>query len=508
MSSDNPASQTNDDRAARNFLDQREVICVIGKQSSPENVYEILSLDQGEQDGKLSFALHRSSHGNDSNENEASHHLFKNLLINGPPEYLRPSPRRRIHVVVSTHSGTRLSLQFYNDVLAPLLEAVGLFASERLGHERAEQQGSYHLLVTQDAESVKRFAQDLAGWARDERDVEHTVVLLSGDGGIVDMLNGYTSSIENADTKSNHGTEPRNPPLIVVLPLGTGNALFSSLHKTVKDPAASDLVQGLRTLLHGRAAPLPSFKATFPDGSRTITYSEMPGSTSTGSQRAGAPALASGLEEKTGYVTHLYGVVVASYGFHSQLVWESDTPAYRQHGAKRFQMVAQELLKESHAYRATVEITRSAAQGEAAGAEKLDRSRHAYVLATPVSNLEKTFCISPASQPLDGQLRLVHFGPVDGTKTMEIMMAAYDGGKHVNMRWGKTTAQDRIQGEGEGKVGYESINEVRITTHEEEPRWRKVCIDGTIVEIPTGGCMVISKNEGQQLSVLVDKSIE
>lgn len=507
MPTDNPTNQPDDGGAAESLPNRGKFICVINKQSSPEDIYETLSLDQVEQDGKPSFAFHRSSHATSSSEeNKALRHL-EDLKINGPPSHLQPGPRRHIHVLVSTHSGTGLSLQFYNGVLAPLLEAVGLTASEGPEHERAEQQGSYHLLITQDAGSVKRFAQNLAGWARDEKDVEHTVVLLSGDGGIVDMLNGYASSMENDEIKSNNGAEPQNLPLVVILPLGTGNALFSSLHRTVKKPAASDLVQGLRTLLHGKAAPLPSFKATFPDGSRTITYSETSDSTSTGSRIAGAPVPASSLEEQTGYVTHLYGVVVASYGFHSQLVWESDTPAYRQHGAKRFQMVAQELLKESHAYRATVEITRSTTEGEAAAPEKLDRDRHAYVLATPVSNLEKTFCISPASQPLDGQLRLVHFGPVDGATTMEIMMAAYDGGKHVNMRWDGTTAQGQIQGGDEGKVGYEDISEVRVTTHEEKPRWRKVCIDGTIVEIPTGGCMVISKEARQQLSVLVDRSV-
>ncbi|KAI0109543.1 ATP-NAD kinase-like domain-containing protein [Nemania sp. FL0031] len=486
-----------------------EVVCVFRTQPSPASyAYEVLSLSPREQGGNTAFELRNHTISNARGEEQkALQQMFNDFGVDGPPMHLRPGPQRRVHVLVSTHSGTKLSLEFYNNVVALLLKRFGLTASVESEAGGAEQQSSYNLLITQDAESVKKFARSLADQSRIEKDVEHTVVLLSGDGGVVDMLNSYTSAYDDYNSPSDDA-KSQNQPLIVVLPLGTGNALFHSLHKTVKDPAAaSDLVQALRTLVRGKAASLPSFKVIFPEGSRTITYSEASEPAPTQDSLTKTTDSAPSLEEQAEYVTHLYGVVVASYGFHSQLVWESDTPAYRQHGAKRFQMVAQELLGESHAYRATVEITRSAAGGEAIGPEKLGRDRHTYLLATPVSNLEKTFCISPASQPLDGQLRLVHFGPVDGAKTMEIMMAAYDGGKHVDMRWGGTTAQGHDkEGDADG-VGYEDISEIRITTHEEDPRWRKVCIDGTIVEIPAGGCMVVSKETKRHLRVLVDESV-
>ncbi|KAF2971093.1 hypothetical protein GQX73_g2421 [Xylaria multiplex] len=478
-----------------------EVICVLKKQSPTGDIYEIFSLEQGEQDGKPYFALRRQSYSkSDAAENEALQYLVDTFGIKDPPVHLRPSQQRRLHVVVSTHSGTGLSTHFYENTLAPLLEAFGLTASGESEQGVTGQQDSYHLLITQNAESVKDFARSLAALDRDEKNIEHTVVLLSGDGGVVDILNAYTADKEDADSQGQ--------PLIAVLPLGTGNALFHSLNKTVKTPAASDLVQGLRTLLRGRAAPLPSFKATFPEGSRTITYSETSTPTPTVDGSTKAIDSTPSLGEQTEYVTHLYGVVVASYGFHSQLVWESDTPEYRKHGAKRFQMVAAELLKESHAYRATVEITRSyfVTDKEIIGVRELDREQHAYILVTPVSNLEKTFCISPDSRPLDGKLRIVHFGPVDGAKTMEIMMAAYDGGKHVDMRWEGKKAQGQDGEVREERVGYHEINEVKITTQEEDARWRKVCIDGTIVEIPSGGYMVVSKEARRHLRVLVDDS--
>ncbi|KAI1351191.1 ATP-NAD kinase-like domain-containing protein [Xylaria sp. FL0043] len=460
------------------------VVCILKKEPVGKNIYEILSLEETQQDGKPSFALRRSSYASSdgSESNKAFQSLLDNFSISGLPVHLQPSPQPRLHVVVSTLSGTGLSTQFYDNVLAPLLEAFGLTATS---DESA--QGSYHLLTTHNAESVKKFSENLARRSHSEKNVEHTVVLLSGDGGVIDMLNGYADS---ADATA-------SLPLIAILPLGTGNALFHSLHKGAQTPpASSDLVQGLRTLLRGKAAPLPSFKVEFPAGSRTITYSETTDPAPTGNNSTEAPTdSAPSLGEHTEHVSHLYGVVVASYGFHSQLVWESDTPEYRKHGAKRFHMVAEQLLKESHAYRATVEISRSSAPSSPSTTngekvyEKLDRDQHAYILATTVSNLEKTFCISPASQPLDGQLRLVHFGPVDGARTMGIMMAAYDGGKHVGM----------------DGVGYEEIDEIRITTHE-DARWRKVCIDGTIVEIPVGGRMVVRKEARRHLRVLVDGS--
>ncbi|KAI0858365.1 ATP-NAD kinase-like domain-containing protein [Xylaria cubensis] len=502
MPVDNLADQPGDGRDST-IIPSSEIICVL-KQPEGKDGYEFLSLNQGEQDGKPSFTLRRSSCASGSDdENKTLERHFVNLMISEPPLHLQPSPQRHIHVLVSTNSGTGLSLQFYNTVLAPLLKAFGLSASDEPERGGAEQ-GSYHLLITQDADSVKKFARELSSRSRSEENVEHTIVLLSGDGGIVDLLNSYTST-DSDNVSSKEDTKPQSLPLIAVLPLGTGNALFHSLHRAVEGPEATpDLVQGLRTLLRGKAAPLPSFKAVFPEGSRTITYSETAESASAESVPTN---LTSNLQEQTRYVTHLYGVVVASYGFHSQLVWESDTPSYRQHGAKRFQMVAEELLKESHAYRATVNIVRSSSNGETASTERIDRDRHAYILATPVSNLEKTFCISPTSRPLDGQLRLVHFGPVDGAKTMEIMMAAYDGGKHVEMRWEPTSAEGYSEEEGTEGVGYENIDEIRITTHEEDTRWRKVCIDGTIVEIPTGGCMVVSKETRQHLRVLVNESL-
>lgn len=82
-----------------------------------------------------------------------------------------------IYVLISTRSGTGLALDFFNNVLQPLLKAIGLPDS------------AYTAIQTENAESVKKFAHStlLVGAHTDRK---QTVLLLSGDGGTVDTVNG------------------------------------------------------------------------------------------------------------------------------------------------------------------------------------------------------------------------------------------------------------------------------------------------------------------------------
>ncbi|KAL2190157.1 hypothetical protein L209DRAFT_160625 [Thermothelomyces heterothallicus CBS 203.75] len=439
-----------------------------------------------------------------------------------PPTRL--SSPRELHVVVSTGSGLRRAETFYQDVLRPLFDAVGLQPSE------SEDARGYRVTVTKNSSTIREFARELGADAGAGR---KTVVLLSGDGGVVDLLNGL-----------NHASHPPRTPTIALLPLGTGNALFHSLHKPhystgAENPAGpSPLVVGLRTLFKPTttAAPLPTFKASFSPGATLISGPDFEEATAAENPPAAPNAGNDGDGEQHHRhrhhpaVTHLVGAIVASYGFHASLVWESDTPAYRVHGDKRFGMAAGELLKVGHAYDARVEVRRRRRRqqqqqqqqqqrdvahddedgggggggGEDDGFSVLvvprgedggdggghggGRGKFNYVLATLVSNLEKTFTISPAGRPLDGRLRLVYFGDVGGDKTMQIMMAAYRDGAHVAMP----------------EVGYEEVEEVRVTVDEDDARWRKVCIDGSIVELEKGGWMRVEREEGTRLKVLVD----
>ncbi|POS73271.1 diacylglycerol kinase catalytic domain-containing protein [Diaporthe helianthi] len=432
---------------------QTEEIVLIGEVSA--GIYLVLVLSPAEEGAAAAEPPFQLS---SFTARSLPQHLLDGFLVKEIPEYLSASTESPLDVIVSSKSGTGLSQKFYDAVLQPLLGTLGLAGDGAPAAAESPTSGkSYRVTVTKDAESVKDFSRER--WGRDGRSVAQagslsgTVVLLSGDGGVVDLLNGITQPVESSQL-----------PTIALIPLGTGNALFHSLHKphytaSGQQSAPSHLVLALRALLKGKAAPLPTFEALFPPGSHLVEEKNME---TTGTSEP---------------VSQLTGAIVASYGFHSQLVWESDTPSYRKHGEKRFGMVAQELLKEGHAYDASVETPSSA----------LGTARFNYILATMVSNLEKTFTISPDSRPFDGHLRLVHFGDVGGQKTMEIMAAAYNNGAHVG-----------IEG-----VGYEAVDYVKVTTHEEDARWRKVCIDGTIVEIPRGGTMTVKKSPEARIRVLV-----
>ncbi|KAM3519865.1 hypothetical protein NHJ13051_007212 [Beauveria bassiana] len=412
-----------------------------------------------------------------------------------------------VDYVLSTKAGAGRAVLFWETALQPLLRVAGQAFSENTEPDR--------LVVTNSDDSVREYARE-----KRPAGVPRTIVLLSGDGGVVDLLN---SSAPPSNEDSNNGlsspssSSPPPPlPTIVLVPLGTGNALFNSLHKPLFT-GPSELVLALRTLLNGVAAPLPTFRASFPPGSRIVNF---PNKAAAGAaaEEMTPPDVAAAEAQLFRQETHvdtLHGSIVASYGFHASIVYESDTPAYRAHGAARFGMVAQELLKTSHPYAAQLAVRRlrrshlhhpdsesgdgdGDGDGDGGRLEKIPRATHAYVLGALVSNLERTFTISPASRPLDGQLRLVHFAPLGPARTMEAMMKAYDGGKHVEAAW------DDEDGE---RVYYEDVDEFAVTVEDEEERWRKVCIDGTIVDVPRGGTVHVQREEKGLFHIVVDSSV-
>ncbi|KAB5532545.1 diacylglycerol kinase catalytic domain-containing protein [Coniochaeta sp. 2T2.1] len=408
--------------------------------------------------------------------------IIEKFLLAKLPEHLTCDATHRLSVVVSTNAGVRQAEKFYDGVLSPLLGSLGLQAAGDGEWSSNRDQEKYELIRTKSDQTVKELGKQLS--EPSGADQARTIVLLSGDGGVVDLLNG-------PDSQENDIPYGTRKPTIVLLPMGTGNALFHSLHKPVyaKPHPPSPYVAGLRTLFFGHSAPLPTFEASFAPGSRLISYSDP------GSQAGDA-------EEHTKNVSKLAGAIVASYGFHASLVWESDTPEYRKHGAQRFHMAAAELLKLGHAYDAEVAVRLPRSGFDDWQPRKTGTGdRFAYVLAVMVSNLEKTFAISPHSKPLDGKMGLVTFGDVGGEKTMDVMKAAYDEGAHVGMRW--TMEDGRVE-----EVGYEDVEEVRVVVKEEDVRWRKVCIDGTIVEVPAGnGWMRVRKSEEVRLHVVVGRDV-
>ena len=355
--------------------------------------------------------------------------------------------RCKIHCIVSTLSGTQRSTAFFNDVLKPLMTELQL-------------EGQYETHFTDSDQSIIDLTTSVF-LPRANEQISQTVIILSGDGGPADIVNSLLWGGLRDDAV---------PPVLGLLPLGTGNALAHSVD------IMKDRTTGLRSLLSGMPKILPTFKVTLSPGAAFVTDEG----------RGRQSVFSSAGKEAT-----VYGAIVFSWGLHASLVATSDTAEYRKHGVDRFKMAAGELLKptdgsECHHYRGKITLI----QKDDYGREKevpVDRDEHGYVLATMVSHLEQHFCISPESKPLDGQMRLLHFGALEAEEIIRIFGLAYQEGKHV----------------GEDGVGYEAIDGLRIDFEEEEERWRQVCVDGRIIVVERGGWLEVRMQENRVVELVV-----
>ncbi|KAF2712067.1 hypothetical protein K504DRAFT_464155 [Pleomassaria siparia CBS 279.74] len=351
------------------------------------------------------------------------------------------------HIILSSGSGSNLAINFFEDAVKPALAV--LFPKSHKG---------FHIHQTQSTETILNLTNSVFFPKADKGSLLR-IILLSGDGGIIDLINGLLAKPASSDYKA---------PQVVLLPLGTANALYHSIN------AGKDNTWGLRALASNAHKPLPVFAATFSEGARLLVdearrEEELP------------------KDHKSQYPI-LHGAVVGSWGMHASLVADSDTVEYRKFGLERFKMAAKEALYPAsgsppHAYKAKISILKGDTWAP------LEEEEHMYVLASMVSNIEKTFTISPSSKPLDANLHLVRFGPTSGDEAMRIMGLAYQGGKHVD----------------DPAVLYESIDGVKIEfqAKEEDPRWRRICIDGKIVRVEKDGWVEIRKEERRVLDVVV-----
>ncbi|ODM17122.1 hypothetical protein SI65_07521 [Aspergillus cristatus] len=371
-----------------------------------------------------------------------SQYLYKEL-----PRHL--SSLSRIHVVISTGSGAGKAKSLYQDVLQPFLSYLGLTTCEV--HE------------TQSSQTITELAHSKFIPCA-QTGIDQTIILLSGDGGLVDIVDAFYNSSESMIV----------PPCIGLMPTGTGNAMANSIGLHCP-------IMGLMTLLRGKPRRIPVFAASFSPRSQYITEEG----------RGRAPICSDQTVETEDH--KVYGAVVASWGIHAALVADSDTLAYRKFGVDRFKLAAKELLCPSdgsptHSYHAIITLAKKSKGADNQQMEAMDQNEHMYVLATLVSRLEKGFVISPDTSPLDGCLRFVHFGPTPPDVAMQLMSKAYQGGLHVH----------------EKAVTYKEIEGFRIDFREEDERWRRVCIDGKIIAVERGGWMEVRREPRCLLNLIAD----
>lgn len=358
------------------------------------------------------------------------------------------SSEPNLHIVVSTGSGTGQAKDVWDRLLKPLFDCLEI-----------REERDYVVHLTQSDSTVTELTKEII-LPRANLGTPQAVILLAGDGGMVDVINTLLPADRSPSYKK---------PNVIILPLGTGNALAHSSGVT------ADNTMGLRSLILGTASELPVFTASFSPGARYLVDES----------RKERP-----LYELNGTPT-AYGAVVCSWGLHAALVADSDTAEYRKFGAERFKMAAKEALFPSdgspcHEYKGRVLVARTRDELHDGKWELLERESHGYILATFCKYLEKGFTISPESQPLDSQLRLVHFGHISGQDAVDIMGKAYDSGKHVE----------------DERVGYEAIEGLRIEFEEDDGRWRRICVDGKTVRVEQGGWVEIRSGSGSVLDVI------
>lgn len=354
-----------------------------------------------------------------------------------------------LYVIISSLSGTGGAQQYFEEVVKPAFASIGI------------QEYAYNVHNTTSDKSVSQFTSTVL-LPRADDGIPQTVLLLSGDGGVVDIVNVFLSA---------HRSNQYVKPAIGLITMGTGNGFANStgLNK--------DMTRGLRHFFRGEAHTVPTFTATFSPGSESLVDEG----------RRTEPLASTDDGNST-----VYGAVVCSWALHASLVAESDTSELRKHGSRRFQMAAMELLMPSdgsspHAYRGKITMFKNNNQGQETH-EILDSRVHMYILATMVSNLEEKLTISPQSKPLDGQIRLLHFGPTSSADVMRILRLAFQGGKHI----------------GDDAVGYDDVVGMRIDFHEPDDRWRRVCVDGMIIRVGRGGWVEMRKNSADVLDVIAD----
>ncbi|KAI4251878.1 MAG: hypothetical protein LQ352_004604 [Teloschistes flavicans] len=362
-------------------------------------------------------------------------------LLTKTPEHLFVSPNpdgtRNLHLVVSTRSGVGEAQQYYNDVLKEVLAAVDLNSE------------TYHVHVTNSDKSVTNLVEQTIR-PRADKGIPQTILLLSGDGGLVDIVNVLLLSEQ---------TDAYVKPTIGLICMGTGNAMFNSTGLN------RDATRGLTSVFRGVPRNLPTFTASFSPGAIFLTDE--------GSKTEPLPS-----ESGHGIV---HGVVVCSWALHASLVADSDTTEYRKYGAQRFQMAAKQLMAPEdgaapHVYTGRITLYKNDNQGEEY-AEEIPDSKTSYIVATLVSNFEEKLTISPNSEPLDGQLRVLRFGDISGADVMRLIGMALRGGGH----------------EKDTMAEYAPINGLKIQFDEADARWRRVCVDGKIIQVEEGGWVEVRR---------------
>lgn len=281
-----------------------------------------------------------------------------------------------------------------------------------------------------------------------------TVILLAGDTSVHEFVNSLSPMVDN------------HRLTLCIVPTGSGNALSNSI-------GHDGVAHAISRIFLGQAQPLCVVPVKFPQDSYLI-------------------------RAQPTKVTELQSLMVISWGFHSSLVADSDSPEYRKYGTDRFRMVAKDLLeKNNEIYHGELELynsdTNSPSTLKSPALQSLSTTHvsgpHSYVLFTSVTRLEKSFLISPRCHPpSSGDVYLLRIGAVQSSEIMDIMNQAYNNGAHIasdKVMYTKLTSS-HLQ---PTTVNNDLLASVKI--QDENPAHRRWCVDGEIVMVPQNSVVSI-----------------
>ncbi|VVT45975.1 uncharacterized protein SAPINGB_P000984 [Magnusiomyces paraingens] len=374
-----------------------------------------------------------------------------------------PRHLKYLTIINSTTSGTHRSSEIYFAILAPLLNRFGV---------------SHVYVATSSKTSVKTHAQSFTD--------PSTVVLLSGDTSVSEFINCLGTP--------EHQLQPL---CLLVIPTGTGNALANSC-------GLSSIPIAISRLFLGNPKPLANLFVEFPPGSHTgsdqdesSSDNDRPSSScSTVVDRSGSAGSSDTAVTDLGSSSALtfYAIAIVSWAVHASLVADSDSPAYRTLGSTRFQKAAEENLARPQRYRGTVTLGVDSTLDVIKPPSKqikapytLDHD-HAYLLFSLVSKIEKTYTISPNSNPPSAcELHVVHTDYTSNEDLLAMMMAPYTDGaffklgdnvQYYNLRYKTSNNAQPSRDSQPGPLA------AQVWPGESNPTYQRWCLDGVTVHVP------------------------
>ena len=351
-----------------------------------------------------------------------------NLLIDDNLQPLDPAlkppsctldTQTELYVIDSVRSGTGRTPEtdFYDKVIRPVFEILNL---------------KHTYLKTTSSTSIASFASEL------DCTRSYTMLFLSGDTSVSEFLNNLPKG----------GPETPNPrPTLSILPLpmGTGNALASSL-------GYMSPVDALRQFLMSptRLAKFPVYSVTFPDKTKT------------------------------------YFFIILSLGFHANLLHLcTKSPEYLKMGVERFQLASSHIL-DTYDLNLHVSVRRAKPLNKDIGEETtneelLANGSFAYFAIVNTPNLEPKYVPSPLSNPVSEQLYLLAYSSKLDSKTLvDNIMQGY----HNEV--GSPIGQDLVKN---GITYLPLLEDFKIELqfsgpHGQDPSYKaEVCCDGLLYNL-------------------------